>query len=275
MPSVCLMTSIFTIESMEPTKNKYISIFILWLSSLIRTNSLNEDDLLMIIMDEKTKDYIITFTIFDKLCKTLNCDLNISIIPVPNTFQEGCLYRYYVNSHYTQDILMYTDVDIQFIKSLKNITNKMKENTIYLNAEGLLEHANYGSFITDEEKSILYSHIPSLPGFNSGKFAFYGKNFHKDIFSILWQNNNVYKDEKNVYCYDQCLFNKAIYNSCMVFGYKLDIAVFGETCTNFQGFQHMKDMETKVIIDCCGEPNNPDLHACKIQVVYLNQIHFG
>ena len=119
MPTVCLLCSIFTLESADPSKNKYISMFNFWLSSLITSKSLNKNYKLVIILDQRTMDFLIGCTVFSNLIKLLPCQSGLTIIPSPKTFEEGCMYRYYVNFDYEQDIIMYTDIDLQFVQSLK------------------------------------------------------------------------------------------------------------------------------------------------------------
>lgn len=279
MPTVCLLSSIFTLESADPNNNKYISMFNFWLSSLIRSKSLNKTDRLLIIVDQRTLDFLLGYTIFNNLSKQLPCPFALTIIPSPKTFEEGCMYRYYVNFEYEQDILMYTDIDIQFIQSLKIIAAKMRPNYIYVHAEGLLKHGNYGTYLSDIERQILFSKTDNLPGYNSGKFAFWGKDYHKIIFSLLWQAHEEQEREKDkkskAYCYDQCLFNRAIYAASLLHGLKLDLSVFEQHCVNFSGFQNSTDISDIVIIDCCGEPGKEDLHFTKIQFVHLNFLHFS
>jgi hypothetical protein len=276
MPTVCLLCSIFTLESADPSKNKYISMFNFWLSSLITSKSLNKNDKLVIILDQRTMDFLIGCTVFNSLLKLLPCSSGLTIIPSPKTFEAGCMYRYYVNFDYEQDILLYTDIDIQFIQSLKIIVAKMKPNFIYLHAEGLLKDSNYGTYLSEIERNLLFSKIENLPGYNSGKFAFWGKDYHKIIFSLLWQQHEEIVKEMlpKAYCYDQCLFNRAIYTSCLLHGLKIDSSVFAQHCTNFSGFQNSTDLSDIVIIDCCGEPGKEDLHFTKIQYVHLQFLHF-
>lgn len=277
MPTVCLLCSIFTLESADPSKNKYITMFNFWLSSLITSKSLNKNDKLIIILDERTMDFLAGFTIFNKLVKLLPCSSSLTIIPSPKTFEGGCLYRYYVNFDYDQDILMYTDIDIHFLQSLKIVLAKMRPNFIYVHAEGLLKHDNYGSYLSEMERNLLFSRIENLPGYNSGKFAFWGKDYHKIIFSLLWQHHEKVEKEMlaKAYCYDQCLFNRAIYTSSLLHGLKIDSSVFEQHCTNFNGYQNSTDLSDIVMIDCCGEPGKEDLHFTKIQYIHLYSLHFS
>jgi hypothetical protein len=275
MPTVCLLSSIFTLESADPSTNKYITIFNFWLSSLIRSKSLNKKDKLVILLDKRTMDFLLECTIFNHLVNYLPCSFALSIIPSPKTFEEGCMYRYYVNFNYEQDILMYTDIDIQFMQSLKIVVAKMKPNFIYLHTEGLLKDSNYGTYLSEIEREILFSRVDNLPGYNSGKFAFWGKDYHKIIFSLLWQQHEEVEAEKlpKAYCYDQCLFNRAIYSSILIHGFKLNVSVFEEHCKNFNGYQSSSDISDIVLIDCCGEPGKEDLHFTKIQFVHLRLLH--
>jgi len=277
MPTVCLLCSIFTLESAEPSNNKYISIFNFWLSSLITSKSLSKNDKLVILLDQRTMDFLMGYTIFKELEKLLPCSFGLTIIPSPKTFEEGCMYRYYVNFDYEQDILMYTDIDIQFIQSLKIVVAKMKPNFMYLHAEGFLKDNNYGTYLSEVERNLLFSKIDDLPGYNSGKFAFWGKEYHKIVFSLLWQQHEELEKEmvSKAYCYDQCLFNRAIYTSCLLHGLKMDLSVLGQHCTNFSGYQHSKDLSDIVMIDCCGEPGKEDLHFTKIQYIHLYYLHLS
>ena len=248
MPSICISCVVYTLEGRSPEENQYIHMFLLWFSQLIKSGGLQENDIVYIYMDTYTNEYL-NNTIFSML-KII--PFKIFIIPQPKTHLEGMMWKYNYND-YSQDIFMYCDIDIYIMKSLHNITNTMKENTIYLCHEGSMEDDNYGADIPNEKvnkKNIL--------GFSAGKFIIYGKEICNNFFNII---HNLCRYDTNYYTVEQPFFNHAILYISNIPNIQVDIQLLKSIVSfNFHNFQK----ESTVFLDLAGEPGKGPVHLTKM-----------
>ena len=129
-PSVCLYTILFTLEHIPCHKNKYIDIFLIWLSFLVKSNSLNENDMAVLFIDKYTLQYLNSLPAFINILKH-NKYQNIRYVSLkqPRTVMEGCMWKYTtfnerVLNQFRADIYFYMDTDILINKSFKTITDQ-------------------------------------------------------------------------------------------------------------------------------------------------------
>ena len=72
MPSICLSCIIYTIYDKQIEENKYVTIFLLWLSQLIKVGGLTKDDMLHMYIDKRTIEYLFNNSIFGKLLSKIS-----------------------------------------------------------------------------------------------------------------------------------------------------------------------------------------------------------
>jgi len=205
MPSLCLSCLLFTLEHKEVKDNKYINTFIIWLSHLIQYGGLDEDDILYIISDNRTIEFIkdTNNTIFSTFCSFTKFRIKLIHYESPKTLLEGMMLRYKSNP-YTQDIYMYCDIDILILDSLHRLTNSMVKNHIYICLEGDFCSVSYSQGIPED---IINSIKHEGPGASSGKFAIYGKEICNTVFEVI---NTLCKYDSNYFTQDQPFFNHSI-----------------------------------------------------------------
>ena len=156
-PSVLLYTILFTLDNKPVHKNQYIQMFLIWLSFLVKTKALNENDKLLIIVDKYTKSYLINDTIHTKLIRKMICGIEYLTLPQPKTLLEGFMWKYNaLDKDYLEysnkDILFYSDVDVLFNKSFKTITDTMFPQSIVTHIEGSFRTKYFSEGIPLEEK---------------------------------------------------------------------------------------------------------------------------
>ena len=198
MPSLCLSSLLFTLEHKEVKDNKYINTFIIWLSHLIQYGGLDEDDILYIISDNRTIEFIkdTNNTIFSTLCSFTKFRIKLIHYESPKTLLEGMMLRYKSNP-YTQDIYMYCDIDILILDSLHRLTNSMVKNHIYVCTEGPLRDVYYSCGIPE---NIMIHMDDKHQGVSSGKFAIYGKEICDFLFN---QMDSLYNSNPHITTLDQ------------------------------------------------------------------------
>jgi len=253
-PSICLYTIVFTLKEKKPSENQYIQMLLLWLSHIIHTKALTEQDSLQLLTDTSTHSYLIENTSFSMLLSKLSCKPLIFLFETPTTLLEGCSWKYLVNiDSYTQDVLIYCDLDIYICKPLGSFCKSLEPNTLHIQPEEYIHNPNYGAHFSKEE----LEEIPSNSvGFSAGKFILTGKEvatlFLHSIRSVLSKSLTT-----TYYCLEQPIFNYVIYRATTL---KINIHTIAPVISvNFNRY----NKDTTVFLDCMGEPGNGRFHLEK------------
>jgi hypothetical protein len=251
MPSICVSCIIYTIYDKPVEENKYIQIFLIWLSQFIKISGLGKDDILHMYIDKKTSEYLFTDSIFGFLLRMAKFQTQIMGIPPPKTHLEGMMWKYNL-SDYTQDIYMYCDIDILITKSLHRLVSSVKPNTIYVCIEGYMTDPDYGADISPEVIQ------EGMKGFSAGKFIVSGRDLRDNLFINVKELCNY---EKNYYTIEQPFFNRAIMGMT-----NIDMDLLNSPLISINGESYNKD--STILIDCAGEPGNGEFHYSKILDVF-------
>ena len=247
MSSLCLSCILYTIHDKPVKENKYITIFLIWLSNLIKNGGLKKDDILHMYIDKRTVQYLFNDSIFGRLIHKANFQTQIFGILPPKTHLEGMMWKYN-SSEYTQDIYMYCDIDILIVNPLCGLYDTMKPNTIRICIEGLVSNPDYGADIPSGELA------EGIHGFSAGKFIIRGKDSRDTLFKMI---NDFCNYEKNYYTIEQPFFNRAILNMTNI---DVDVLVSPKVIVNSDVY----DKHSTILFDCAGEPGNGECHYSKI-----------
>ena len=233
----------------------------MWVLCLYKTNALNENDMLLLILDEHTKKHLECETILPKLIS----NINFIILPPPKTLLEGCMWKYNaltkdLLTYYNKDILFYCDIDVIFNKSFKNITDNMIPENIYIQEEEVENFTSriYSDGIPIEEKNEFIRCVPSIKGISAGKFIIYGMSLALDIFNRIIEYNKL---ETNYYTLEQPFFNRAIYNFLCI---EKKIPILYVMNNHVIRYNNIITNSSAIMIDCCGEPGKGIQHLNKV-----------
>jgi hypothetical protein len=260
MLSVCLNCVLFTLKGREVKDNKYIQIFTLWLSQLIRDGGMRSTDALYLYIDTETMKYLDSDFAFSNLIRILPCNLKIFRFEQPATLLEGMMLKYVYNE-YEQDVYMYCDIDILFVKQMNLLLETLKINTLCLHIEGNIHEKMYGEAFTPKELENLEQ---NNPGFSAGKFILYGKELHKEFFSqIIALKSSI--QTPDFYTLDQPIFNKVIYVIDLN-KIHLDVVTLCEISisTNNNIFT-----SKTILLDLMGIPGDGEFHFNKVLSSYI------
>ena len=251
MPSICVSCIVYTIHDKSVEENKYIEIFLLWLSQLIKAGGLGKDDILHVYIDKKTVDYLFKDSIFGTLLNKATFQKQIFGIEPPKTHLEGMMWKYNLST-YTQDIYMYLDIDILILKPLKELIDSVKSNTIYVCIEGYMSNPDYGADIASDVIE------EGMNGFSAGKFIVYGKELRDSFFKSVQE---CCRYDKEYYTVEQPFFNKAL-----LYTENIDVELLQEPLVSLNKGGYNKDYT--IFFDCAGEPGNGKAHYTKILDVF-------
>ena len=256
--SICLRCILFTLHEKEPSTNKYISIFLYWLSQLRAKAGLTDKDCLQILIDIRTLKYVETLHDFNDLLFEFPCPVVFYDLPSPKTVFEGMMFKY-APFDYEQDMFMYCDIDIFILKSLSSFVADCKDGTIYTHGEGLLSNSDYGALLPDTLRSTMSSKL----GFSAGKFIITSKDLYVSFFSTLHAIGKEYSNS-TFYTVEQPLYNHAIHSLPQSVG-EINTTLF-DGVVSYNGRYYTKK---SVFIDLCGEPGNESVHYDKVKSMFL------
>jgi hypothetical protein len=251
MPSICLSCIIYTIHDRKVEENKYIGIFLLWLSQLIKVGGLGKDDSLHMYIDKRTVEYLFKDSIFGSLLGKATFQTQIFGVEPPKTHLEGMMWKY-ILSDYMQNVYMYIDIDILILKPLKGFLDSVVPNKIYVCIEGNLIDSDYGADIISEEFK------KGRPGFSAGKFIIYGKDLRDSLFGTV---QAICNHTKNYYTVEQPFFNRALLDM-----ENIDVKLLQGPIVSLNKIDYNKDVT--ILFDCAGEPGNGETHYSKIHDIF-------
>jgi hypothetical protein len=251
MPSICLSCIIYTIHDKPVEENKYVQIFLLWLSQLIKVGGLGKDDILHMYIDKRTINYLFNDSIFGTLLGKATFQTQILGIQPPKTHLEGMMWKYNL-SDYTQDVYMYIDIDILILKPLKELLDTVIMNRIYVCIEGNMSNPDYGADLPLEELK------EDMGGFSAGKFIVYGKELRDKLFKNI---QKFCRPDKIYYTVEQPFFNRAI-----LYTENIDADLLQGPLVSLNRRGYNKDFT--ILFDCAGEPGNGEAHYIKIHDVF-------
>jgi len=245
----CIYTIIFTLADKEPQKNKYVKIFQIWFSQLIKTSSVKN---CVIVIDRRTLAFLKTKEIFNNLILPLRSfKLTFFEFNPPKTLIEGMSYKYSIFD-YSEDFLIYTDLDVLITKPLQDF-NLIENDAIYVHAEGRIFEGDYTAAMSQEEKSRL---TPFSAGISAGKFIIRGKHIRDQLFTMMKES---IKMDSTFYTIDQPYFNKTLYefkNKDIINPHFIKHPLISINCRDLK--------KETILIDFMGKPGDDDFHLDKI-----------
>ena len=250
MSSICLAVIVFTVEGKDPEQNDYIQIFILWLTSLLKSKFLKKNDLLILTVDAETLDYLERFTPMIQIINKLESLLHIQKTQKPKNILEGMLWRYIYYEH-KEDIYIYCDIDILLCGSLDKLIPKIESNTVYALEEGKLSEEAYSLGIPETEFELIRFISSDLPGLNSGLFLFTNNLQKKIIFNKI--ENYFTSTQRFNYTLDQPLFNRGIYTSLAEKIINVNTVLLRKNMIHYTNGFMLENKEISIFYDCNGD----------------------
>ena len=268
---ILLYTILFTIEDKPVHKNQYIQMFLIWISCIAKTKSLNENDSFVLIIDKYTLSYLRHETPLNQIFSMMKINCNYIINKQPKTIMEGCMWKYNTFNEerlkiYNKNLIFYSDIDIMFHKSLKLLTNTMIPENIVIHEENAFlqvpDPKYYTEGIPQEEIYKIIKFYVNNRGLSAGKFAIYGTSIALDIFNRIIKYNT--EQIKCGYTLEQPLFNRAVYNYFIDNSVKMIYNMNSSIC-HYDNLNNIYSNNYSIImIDCCGEPGNSTEHMEKM-----------
>jgi hypothetical protein len=273
---VVIYTNLFTLEGKPVSSNKFIDMYIVWLTCLVKHANLQPTDACLTFIDEKTLAYVESSFEKRHLLNILASRLpNFKFIryPQPSSIKEGILRRYHVDSilqngppQELNPSYFHLDIDVLVYKDIRNLLTGLPvsegKTTLYLRNESTIDHSDYyGELMSDEEKAFLKTLKHPIPGFSAGIFGWNGNaHIHEFMRHIL---HHALRDSKTYYTVEQPFFNGAVFYYLCKDVEKINLCILNQDMiahNKLDCFHH----PTYVLGNYCGEPGDDSFHWNKI-----------
>ena len=248
-------TLLFTLAGKNPNENRYIEMFYIWLTYLLKNGGLGPNDSIAVLIDTQTLEIIKNVPLLIHLKNTAKCNISFILFEQPATISEGMVVRYMFPSKDNGETLVYLDLDVLVVNSLQNDIPKLAPNSLCLMPEGKMRHPLYACDLTDSDE------IPDMCGFSSGTFAFSHGDQTLGFFRRVI-NDCLEVKENPRYTIDQPFFNKWVFIIFTKRVLNLSIHLLRSDMVEQQNQHDFKD--TTVLVNYAGDPGVGTSHYQKM-----------
>ena len=87
-------TVLFTLVGKDPAENRYVEMFYIWLTHLLKNGGLGPSDKICIILDKPTIDFINSEFILKHILNLSRVTIEFWLILQPRTLSDGMVHKY-------------------------------------------------------------------------------------------------------------------------------------------------------------------------------------
>jgi len=194
-------TLLFTLVGKSPAENRYVDMFYIWLSFLLKNGGLTTDDRIHVLVDQATIDYFNEDGIFSNLLEAVHCPINFILINQPNNLSEGITSRY--TTTYIDTTALFLDLDILVLNPIRLQIPDLEPDELAIIPEGRMSYGLYCGDLLPAELT------EGICGFTAGCFAFRPGTRIEEFFGIV-SKECLESVAAPKYTIDQPFFNKWI-----------------------------------------------------------------
>lgn len=250
-PAITIYTVLFTLAGRDPSKNKYVDMFYIWLSFLIRNAGLGSMDSVVILIDAPTLDYINSVSTLDILSEDITFQLVFDEIPVPANTSIGMCCRY-THSPMDTEFSLYLDLDILIMRNVHTLVKGCATLSadLFIMPEGLLIDPNYGALIKSADWNAV--------GY-TGCWLLYRNDAPKTLFKEI-ADECIKNAATPFYTVDQPYYNLKIYQCLQSTQPTIRISVMSDVMA--MNLVYLK--EETYFVNFCGDVGNEMNHFNKL-----------
>ena len=107
-------TVLFTLVGKDPAENRYVEMFYVWITHLIKNSGLNEKDKICILIDKPTLDFMNNEIHLGYILKKCMVATEFWFVPQPLTISQGMALRYSIDEFpgICSECSLYIDIDV-------------------------------------------------------------------------------------------------------------------------------------------------------------------
>lgn len=264
-------TNLFTLASNDPATNRYVDMFFIWLSYLIRKG---KPDAAYLMIDSRTYAYIASTPLFAFLSSKINFPMYALTYNPPATLKEGTLHRFEIERFGAAvapaTVFLYLDIDVLPIRPLHGLIGEVKSNCLYYSAESIptdkkyvfLDDNYFGHLATVEDVAWLEASFgeTGVPGITSGIFAFTAGEQISEFFKYI--RTAAAADQRQFYTLDQPFYVAAIYQFIMRTSRINHVGICPDHLrVNMPAYDAPSSV---ILLNFCGDPGDESSHWFKM-----------
>jgi hypothetical protein len=246
-------TVLFTLVGKDPAENRYVEMFYIWLTHILKNAGLVAGDKICVLIDKPTIDFLNVENNIGFILSTCRISIEFWLINQPNTPSEGMVQKYNIEDvpAIVSDCSLYLDLDI-VIKAPLTPVRELIPDTLAVVMEGNIYNDDYGGKVLPREPE-----KEGYPGFSAALFAFSVGETVREFMRCV--KGDCLAQDPPFYTVEQPFFNKYLY--------QLFIdreRPFFMIPKKYVSNNDMAPSDSVVFVNYCGDPGNGPMHVVKM-----------
>jgi hypothetical protein len=248
-------TVLFTLVGKDPAENRYVEMFYIWLTHVLKNGGLVTGDKICVLIDKPTIDFLNADFNIGFILSMCRVPIEFWLIHQPNTSSEGMVQKYNIEEYpaIVSDCSLYLDLDI-VVKAPLTPVRELIPDTLAVVVEGNIYNDDYGGKVLPREPE-----KEGYPGFSAALFAFSVGETVREFMRCV--KGGCLAQDPPFYTVEQPFFNKYLYEifinkECPFFLIPKKIISNND----------MTPSDSVVFVNYCGDPGNGPRHIVKMIV---------
>jgi hypothetical protein len=246
-------TVLFTLVGKDPAENRYVEMFYIWLTHILKNAGLVAGDKICVLIDKPTIDFLNVENNIGFILSTCRISIEFWLINQPNTPSEGMVQKYNIEDvpAIVSDCSLYLDLDI-VIKAPLTPVRELIPDTLAVVMEGNIYNDDYGGKVLPRQPE-----KEGYPGFSAALFAFSVGETVREFMRCV--KGDCLAQDPPFYTVEQPFFNKYLY--------QLFIdreRPFFMIPKKYVSNNDMAPSDSVVFVNYCGDPGNGPMHVVKM-----------
>ena len=246
-------TVLFTLVGKDPAENRYVEMFYIWLTHVLKNGGLVTGDKICVLIDKPTIDFLNVESNIGFILSMCRVPIEFWLIHQPNTASEGMVQKYNIEEYpaIVSDCSLYLDLDI-VVKAPLTPVRELIPNTLAVVVEGNLYNDDYGGKVLPREPG-----KESYPGFSAALFAFSVGETVREFMRCV--KGGCLAQDPPFYTVEQPFFNKYLYE--VFINPERPFYVIPK---KYVSNNDMVPSDSVVFVNYCGDPGNGPKHIVKM-----------
>jgi hypothetical protein len=246
-------TVLFTLVGKDPADNRYVEMFYIWLTHILKHGGLGTGDKICVLIDKPTIDFLNADFNIGFILSTCRVPIEFWLIQQPSTPSEGMVQKYNIEDFpaIVSDCSVYLDLDI-VVKAPLTLVRELIPDTLAVVVEGNIYNDDYGGKLIPREPG-----KEGYPGFSAALFVFSVGETVREFMRCV--KGGCLAQHPPFYTVEQPFFNKYLYELFI----NLERPFF-MIPKKYVSNNDMAPSDSVVFVNYCGDPGNGPRHVVKM-----------
>ena len=246
-------TVLFTLVGKDPADNRYVEMFYIWLTHILKNAGLGASDKICVLIDKPTIDFLNSEFNIGFILSTCRVPIEFWLIQQPSTPSEGMVQKYNIEDvpAIVSDCSLYLDLDI-LVKAPLTPVRELIPDTLAVVVEGNIYNDDYGGKVLPREPE-----KEGYPGFSAALFAFSVGETVREFMRCV--KGVCLAQHPPFYTVEQPFFNKYLYE--LFINRERPFFMIPK---KYVSNNDMVPSDSVVFVNYCGDPGNGPMHIVKM-----------